>query len=171
MNVIKSLRSKQSNHLLFLGGILVLALILAACGGGAEEEATPVGLDNIVAATPTQRPTATPVPTIAPTQVPTETPTGVDSTNSVVVALSDDEEEEAAPAQQQPLIEPQVVSINFRQKVLNDWIEVVPPPGWILSEGVDGIILSKDPAGLPTQPFVLVRRWGNAVNTGDWVAY
>lgn len=147
---------------------IVLLLILSACGGEEEPDA-PVVLDEIVAATPTIPPTPTTVPTAAPTRTPTPTPEPAEAVIGEDGTVVETENGTVVTGQQ--IIEPQVVSINFRNGIINDWIEVVPPPGWILSEGVDGIILSKDPSQLPDASFALVRRWGNAVNTGDWVAY
>lgn len=162
-------RDSRSPFPITVAIVLGLLLVLSACGGEEEPEAvTELVMDEIVVASPTPRPTATPIPTAAPTQVPTATPETVTLDDGTTMVVEAGEE---VVVQQQPLIEPQTVEINFREGILNDWIEVVPPPGWILSKGVDGIILSKEPEGLPNSSFALVRRWGNSVNTGDWVAY
>lgn len=157
---------------------LMLAIFLAACGG--SEPGLPPEIEDISLPTPTKRPTTTPVPTASP--FPTSTPSsgnsgeGTGNNNEEGQAVTGGAifgEQTAEPEEELPeeFVEPEFVSINFRQQTINDWVEVVPPPGWIVSAGLDGLIMSQDPARVPDVPFALVRRWGNVVSVNDWVAY
>ncbi|MFK7800742.1 MAG: hypothetical protein AB8G95_03835 [Anaerolineae bacterium] len=152
---------------------LVLALFLAACGG--SEPDLPPEIENISLPTPTKRPTTTPVPTASP--FPTSTPIPANNESGEAEAGTGNETiiggQTTEPAEELPeeFVEPEFVSINFRQQTINDWVEVVPPPGWIVSAGLDGLMMSQDPARVPDVPFALVRRWGNVVSVNDWVAY
>lgn len=141
---------------------LAMAVLFVACGGE-EEPAEDVTLDEISIPTPTQRPTATPIPTNTPTPLPTNTPEAseeeIQATEAAVEELPDE------------FIEPEFVSINFRQGTINDWVEIQPPPGWVVSAGLDGMMISERPSEIPNRPFALVRRWGNVVTVSDWVAY
>ena len=144
----------------------MMALLVVACGSD-DPEPTPV-LEDITIATPTQRPTLTPVPTATNTPVPSPTPEVIDEETGEVVPV---EAEEAVEELPEEFLEPEFVSINFRQGTINDWVEIQPPPGWIVSAGLDGMLISQEPSEVPGAPFALVRRWGNIVSTGDWVAY
>lgn len=152
-------------------------LLLAACGGGSEQDLPPE-IEDISLPTPTKRPTTTPVPTATP--FPTSTPVpesdGSENSEAGTGETADGNSENSNPnaaAEELPdeFVEPEFVSINFRQQTINDWVEVVPPPGWIVSAGLDGLMMSQDPARVPDVPFALVRRWGNVVSVSDWVAY
>lgn len=172
MNRLHSIKRWRQQALFLL---LALAIaILAACSGGGEEDGGNETLENIAVATPTSAPTATPIPTATEFIPPTATPENGSGSILAEVGISEEptEDPNPEPTVAIPLIEPQVVSINFRQAILNDWISLQqPPPGWVISEGLDGILLTQDPASLPGDAFILVRRWGNVVNLSDWVAY
>lgn len=170
------LRSK-TKYLFIVTVSLIIAIFLVACGGSEPE--LPPELEDISLPTPTQRPTTTPIPTATP--FPTATPipegsdegseTGGDSEQPADGSEATGENTGAEDELPEDYVEPEVVSINFRQQTINDWVEVVPPPGWIVSAGIDGLIMSQDPARVPDVPFALVRRWGNVVSVNDWVAY
>ena len=148
------------------------ALILTACGG--TEEPDLPELAELTLPTPTPRPTTTPVPTSLPSPTPTAVPADgsaeTESTedNSILSVNAEEQEVEALP---ENFIEPEVVTINFREQTINDWVEVVPPPGWSVSAGLDGMVLAQDQTRIPDVPFTIVRRWGNAISVNDWVAY
>ena len=163
----------KSKHLITVTVGLLLILFLAACGGESEPDPT-LEIEDISLPTPTKRPTTTPVPTATPFPTSTPAPENSDSDNSEEgTGDSGESNETDAAAEELPdeFVEPEFVSINFRQQTINDWVEVVPPPGWIVSAGLDGLMMSQDPARVPDVPFALVRRWGNVVSVGDWVAY
>ena len=142
-----------------------MALLVVACGGD-EPEVPEQNLEDISLPTPTSRPTLTPVPTATATPEPSPTPEKIDEETGEVIA-----EDEAVEELPDEFVEPEFVSINFRQGTINDWVEIQPPPGWIVSAGLDGMIISQEPEAIPNSPFALVRRWGNVVSTSDWVAY
>lgn len=163
-------RSKQRSisSYLFLTTILVFALIIVACGG--SEDPAEIALEEISLPSPTPRPTETPVPTSTPVPAATEAPEVIiDAETGEVFPV----EAEPAAAESLPdeFVEPEFVSINFRQGTINDWVEIQPPPGWFVSSGLDGMVISQTPELVPEAPFALVRRWGNVVSVGDWVAY
>lgn len=141
-----------------------MALLVVACGSD-EPEVPDTQLEEITLPTPTPKPTLTPVPTPTATAVPTETPVVIDEDTGEIVIEPDVEE---LPDE---FTEPEFVSINFRQGTVNDWVEIQPPPGWVVSAGLDGMLISQEPDSVPDASFALVRRWGNVVSTGDWVAY
>ena len=162
-------RSKQRSisSYLVLATIFVIALFIVACGGGEEPESPEIALEEITLPSPTPRPTETPVPTNTPTPEPTSTP---DATTNDEASTdgSNDGGSETLPDE---FVEPEFVSINFRQGTINDWVEIQPPPGWFVSSGLDGMVISQTPDQVPEVPFALVRRWGNVVSVGDWIAY
>lgn len=145
-----------------------MALLVVACGS--DEPAEPeTQLEEITLPTPTPKPTLTPVPTPTPTTEPTPLPEEIDEeTGEVIPSEAEEVVEEEIPDE---FTEPEFVSINFRQGTVNDWVEIQPPPGWIVSAGLDGMLISQEPDSVPEASFALVRRWGNVVSTGDWVAY
>lgn len=159
---------RSITRILLLSVITVAALILAACGGNDEPELPE--LAELTLPTPTPRPTTTPVPTALPSPTPTALP---DTASSEADGSMLDGDTAGQPVETLPenFIEPEVVTINFREQTLNDWVEVVPPPGWSVSAGLDGIVLAQDQTRIPDVPFTIVRRWGNAISVSDWVAY
>ncbi|MEM8856991.1 MAG: hypothetical protein AAGD96_01635 [Chloroflexota bacterium] len=166
-------QKRSITRIFFLISITAVALILVACGGSEPELPE---LESIeVLATPTSRPTTTPVPTSTPSPIPSEAQQGTESNTEqgsiIGVGEADQTEEVAVEELPEDFIEPEVVSINFRQQTINDWVEVVPPPGWTVSAGLDGLVLAQDSSRIPEVPFTIVRRWGNAISVGDWVAY
>ncbi|MEM9774266.1 MAG: hypothetical protein AAF902_06770 [Chloroflexota bacterium] len=162
-------QNRSTTRILFLSIIIIAALILVACGSNEEPDLPE--LEDLALPTPTSRPTTTPVPT--PTQSPTPSPVPAEETqsedgNSIISVDSDETAVEDLP---EDFTEPEVVTINFRDKTINDWVEVVPPPGWSVSAGLDGMVLAQDQTRIPDVPFTIVRRWGNAISVNDWVAY
>ena len=152
---------------IFLIIVTVIGLILVACG---NDDAPLPELENIEALpTPTSRPTTTPVPTATPSPFPTEVPE--EDAIQASEQSGDITGEVAVEELPEDYIEPEVVSINFRQQTINDWVEVVPPPGWTVSAGLDGLVLAQDSSRIPDVPFTIVRRWGNTISVSDWVAY
>ena len=148
-------------------------LFLMGCSGTPQEESINEEVADV--ATEAPRPTRTAEPT--PTAIQQEQPSGQSSVLSGLISGNEEEtEEEITPTQEPtvtpiPQFEPVEVSINLQQGDLSPWIELVPPPGWSISQGVDGYLVSRNPSQVPDNPFVLIRRWGNVVNVGDWVAY
>ncbi len=160
-------------HLIAL--TLLSLLILIGCGG---TEDAPADNDTVVAPTTAPEPTVTPEPTEATTgEVESNSSSTSDVLSSLLAGNTNETEEtqaeEISPPTATPIpqFEPVEVSINLQQGELSPWIEVIPPPGWFISQGVDGYILSRNPADIPNTPFVIIRRWGNVVNLGDWIAY
>lgn len=175
LNLMNRSQTRSKTKYLFIIAVsLILAIFLVACGGSEPE--LPPELEDISISTPTPRPTTTPVPTASPFPTATPIPEGGDEsseTSEETGQSADGSGENTDSAEELPedYVEPEVVSINFRQQTINDWVEVVPPPGWVVSAGIDGLIMSQDPARVPEVPFALVRRWGNVVSVNDWVAY
>lgn len=169
-------RSKNRSLIKYFSYLIVslsLTLFLTACGGSQLD--LPPELEDITLPTPTKRPTTTPVPTATPAPTSTPTPKPVETSESTGENDETGNQAESASntAEELPkeFVEPEFVSINFRQQTINDWVEVVPPPGWVVSAGLDGLMMSQNPARVPDVPFALVRRWGNVVSVSDWVAY
>lgn len=52
---------------------------------------------------------------------------------------------------------------------INTWLRASPSPEWTVLEGIDGILITRDPAIQGT--FLSIRRWSSPLTIQDWVAY
>jgi hypothetical protein len=69
-----------------------------------------------------------------------------------------------SPPTPMPTPRPQVAKIN-------DWVVLEAPPEWIVSEGANGFVISREPSLIPNTPFMEAQRWDNAVSVDDWSAW
>ncbi len=165
-------------HLVLLACLLAALPVLAGCRP--DDPAAGASMENISLPTPTPRPTATPV-TPSGTDAPAAAGQGEDSFLGGILGGGEAPAagEEAAPTPNEDpgepdtpaALEPVEVAIDLRSGDLNTWIEVSPPPGWRIIQGLDGILLTQRPEMVPGEAFVMVRRWGNVVNLTDYLAY
>lgn len=147
--------------------ILLLALTVLIGCGGSPPGGTTTGMENISAATPTPRATATPIVRPTATPPPAIEPSGEEPP----IIIDPAGEDPQAGNETAATLEPVEISVDLRSGDLNTWIEVSPPPGWRIIQGLDGILLAQRPDRVPETAFVLVRRWGNVVNLSDYLAY
>lgn len=176
--------------------LLTVALLTVLAGCSQDAPAAQPPIENISVPTPTPPPTATPFSRATPPPA-AESENGQDSTAGQEESedgllsgfLNENEDEEAGDDDQATVdpetsessapatvdaptgLEPAEVTIDLQNGELNTWVEVDPPPGWRITQGLDGIVLAKEPELIPESSFILVRRWGNVVNLEDYLAY
>lgn len=147
-----------------LWSLPLLLLLNSACSPAAAP--APELLSDLVALTPT--PTQPP-----PTRVATLAPAQPEADSSTSLNLSDPDEEAEETGNLTLAVEATATPVPPAPQTgeLTTWTKLIPPPGWEIAQGVNGLLVVKDATNMPQEPFVLVRRWSNQLTLDDWVAY